>query len=279
MAFKNYDVTIERDVTKVTSEMTMAGIAKLESAKDVKRFNNLQEMLDFGFTVDEISGLTQAPRDIPTPPSGLPKVSGIMLPASCKNQNEVEAYKQYRANGKSANPNTSTENKSEKVAKLEKLLDIVTKFGDNEAIEIVKSMLPTPSAAKKLFGENPSGKYSMAYIMLRTGEGERFQRNISMAGAFKKDANAQIVMTQVEVNKILEKNPELKEYIDNEQKVCPARGLLLLRFAMDYITLMNKSDLYCNKAIEMYKKGEMELAKFFKNASIGFKMRALDLLV
>jgi len=214
MAFKNYDITITRDGSKVTNEMINLGLEKLKSAKDIKRFNNLQEMIDFGFTVDELSGLTQAPRDIPTPPSGLPKVAGIMLPASCKNQEEVDAYKNYRANGKSANP--TTENKSDKVAKLEKLLEIVTKFGDNEAIEIVKSMLPTPSAAKKLFGENPNGKYSMAYIMLRTNEGERFARNISMAGAFKKDANAQIVMTQVEVNKLLEKNPELKEFIDNE---------------------------------------------------------------
>ena len=214
MAFKNYDVVVVRDGSKVTNEMIDLGLERLKSAKDIKRFNNLQEMIDFGFTVDELSGLTQAPRDIPTPPSGLPKVAGIMLPASCKNQEEVLAYKNYRANGKSANP--TTENKSDKTAKLEKLLEIVTKFGDNEAIEIVKSMLPTPSAAKKLFGENPNGKYSMAYIMLRTGEGERFARNISMAGAFKKDSNTQIVMTQVEVNKLLEKNPELKEFIDNE---------------------------------------------------------------
>ena len=63
------------------------------------------------------------------------------------------------------------------------------------------------------------------------------------------------------------------------RKYAPQGATFFVRFNMDYATLMNKSDFYCSKAIDMYKKGEMELAKFFKNASIGFKMRALDLLV
>ena len=43
--------------------------------------------------------------------------------------------------------------------------------------------------------------------------------------------------------------------------------------------LMQKSDECCGKAIEFFKKGEIDLATFFKNASVGFKERALNLRV
>ena len=46
-----------------------------------------------------------------------------------------------------------------------------------------------------------------------------------------------------------------------------------------YEELMNKSDECCLKSIEFHKKGEMELADFWKNASIGFKIKARKLTV
>lgn len=46
-----------------------------------------------------------------------------------------------------------------------------------------------------------------------------------------------------------------------------------------YEELMDKSDSACMKAIEFARKGEKELANFWKNASVGYKEKALRLNV
>ena len=46
-----------------------------------------------------------------------------------------------------------------------------------------------------------------------------------------------------------------------------------------YEELMNKSDECCLKAIDYAKKGDWNMATFYKNASIGFKEKALKLNV
>jgi hypothetical protein len=42
---------------------------------------------------------------------------------------------------------------------------------------------------------------------------------------------------------------------------------------------MKKSDDCCKLAIDYLKKGELDMALFYKNASIGFKKKALDLII
>ena len=44
-----------------------------------------------------------------------------------------------------------------------------------------------------------------------------------------------------------------------------------------YEELMNKSDGCCLKAIKFAKKNDWDMATFYKNASIGFKEKALNL--
>lgn len=44
-----------------------------------------------------------------------------------------------------------------------------------------------------------------------------------------------------------------------------------------YEELMNKSDKCCLKAIDFAKKNDRNMAAFYKNASVGFKEKALDL--
>lgn len=44
-----------------------------------------------------------------------------------------------------------------------------------------------------------------------------------------------------------------------------------------YEELMNKSDECCLKAIEFAKKKDCYMARFWKNASVGFKKKALNL--
>lgn len=44
-----------------------------------------------------------------------------------------------------------------------------------------------------------------------------------------------------------------------------------------YEELMNKSDEYCLRAIRSAKKNDWNMATFYKNASIGFKERILNL--
>lgn len=44
-----------------------------------------------------------------------------------------------------------------------------------------------------------------------------------------------------------------------------------------YEHLMNKSDECCLKAIDYAKKGDWNMATFYKNASVGFKKKALNL--
>lgn len=44
-----------------------------------------------------------------------------------------------------------------------------------------------------------------------------------------------------------------------------------------YEELMNKSDEYCLRAIKSAKKNDWNMATFYKNASVGFKEKALNL--
>lgn len=44
-----------------------------------------------------------------------------------------------------------------------------------------------------------------------------------------------------------------------------------------YEELMNKSDEYCLRAIKFAKKNDWNMATFYKNASVGFKKKALNL--
>ena len=46
-----------------------------------------------------------------------------------------------------------------------------------------------------------------------------------------------------------------------------------------YEYLMNSSDECCRKAVEFYKKGDVPMSIFFKNASEGFKSKALELTI
>ena len=46
-----------------------------------------------------------------------------------------------------------------------------------------------------------------------------------------------------------------------------------------YEYLMNSSDECCRKAIEFYKNGDVPMSIFFKNASEGFKIKALELTI
>ncbi len=47
----------------------------------------------------------------------------------------------------------------------------------------------------------------------------------------------------------------------------------------NYEYLINCSDECCRKAIEFYKNGDILMAMFFKNASEGFKIKALELTI
>ena len=47
----------------------------------------------------------------------------------------------------------------------------------------------------------------------------------------------------------------------------------------NYEYFINRSDECCRKAIEFYKKGDVLMATFFKNASEGFKIKALELII
>lgn len=46
-----------------------------------------------------------------------------------------------------------------------------------------------------------------------------------------------------------------------------------------YEYLINRSDECCRKAIEFYKNGDTLMTTFFKNASEGFKTKALELTI
>lgn len=48
---------------------------------------------------------------------------------------------------------------------------------------------------------------------------------------------------------------------------------------MKYLELMEKSIACCKKAIEYYEKGDINMMTFFKNASVGYKNKALELQV
>ena len=48
---------------------------------------------------------------------------------------------------------------------------------------------------------------------------------------------------------------------------------------MKYLELIEKSIACCKKAVEYYEKGDILMMSFYKNASIGYKNKALKLQV
>ena len=67
----------------------------------------------------------------------------------------------------------------------------------------------------------------------------------------------------------------MKEVTYEDWQKNPARVVEMTK----YEELMNKSDECCLRAIKFAKKNDWNMATFYKNASIGFKEKALKLNV
>ena len=74
------------------------------------------------------------------------------------------------------------------------------------------------------------------------------------------------------LSRLEKENAELKDKEEAEQFISEVE-------MTKYEELMNKSDECCLKAIEFARKCDWNMATFYKNASIGFKEKALKLNV
>lgn len=172
-------------------------------------YANITEMLDDGFTQDELEMLVQV-KHTQTGKTALPIINGYRCPATLWTESEYQAYKDARASGESK----STEQKSVEVEKLNKLLELVK---DNaEAVAIIKSMMPVDSIASKLFGYEPEEdeKFSRDWIMYRTSDNERFANKLGSVAEFCSECKGLLpAILPAQLDKILADNPKYAAYV------------------------------------------------------------------
>ena len=89
---------------------------------------------------------------------------------------------------------------------------------------------------------------------------------IAVGNTCTKGLNKQLIKAKENIEGIYEITEEAEEFISEVEMT-------------KYEELMNKSDECCLKAIEFARKCDWNMATFYKNASIGFKEKALKLNV
>ena len=201
MAFTK-TITLNKNRTFTAEELAQAKLP-------THAYANIGEMLDDGFTKDDLEMLVQM-KHTQTGKTALPIINGFRCPATLWTEAEYNAYKDARKTGETK----TSETKSAEVEKLKKLLELVK---DNaEAVEIIKSLMPIDSIAEKLFGYEPAedDKFSKDWIMYRTSDGERFENKTGTVAEFCSECKGLMpALLPAQLDKILADNPKYAAYV------------------------------------------------------------------
>lgn len=199
-----FKMDLDRERKFSTEEMATRRVVE-------KAYVNLKEMVDDGWTRDDLEKLIQV-KHTQQGVCALPIIDGFKCPASLWSRAEWEDYKTHRheTDRPLADGPRTNGLKPEQVETLKSLLDIEAVAADGKAVELIRSLLPVSRIAEKLFGEEPIPNgtvYSKTFIMYRDGEGNRFpEKNISLAYAVALGRGLVPVMMPAELDKMLEQD-------------------------------------------------------------------------
>lgn len=135
MAFPKYQITLNPNTKPVDEKIRR----KLD-----KKYANLQEMVDAGWTQAELEALIQAPRTRPTTGGNMPCIDGVMACYSLMTAQEKEGYAAYKKglSGTSSAARTST-NAAANAEQLSNWFKLVTACAGNEqATALIANLMP-----------------------------------------------------------------------------------------------------------------------------------------
>ena len=197
MAFPTYSISLSRD-TKPVAEKSRRRLDK--------RYHNLQEMLEAGWTQAELDALIQAPRTKEAINGNMPFVDGFPIcGTSLMNVKEREAYLQYKKGLKSGSSYTAPKAGQEQMALWAKLTEACK--DSPEALALVAQLMPKARGpVETLFGGEPMEPCSLAWLMYRHANGERFANRMGTLAQFAaEDEGTECVLTKEQVLNLLKK--------------------------------------------------------------------------
>lgn len=195
MAFPNF-INLSRDTKKV---------AEKSRRKLDKRYHNLAEMIEAGWSKEELESLIQAPRTKEAVNGNMPFIDGFPIcGTSLMNQVEHDAYLAYKKglkSGSSSAPKTGPE----QMALWTKLAEACK--DSPEALALVAQLMPKAKGpVETLFGVEPMEPCSIAWLMYRHADGARFADRMGTLAQFAtEDEGTECVFTKKQVDDLLKK--------------------------------------------------------------------------
>lgn len=197
MAFPVYQMSLSRE-TKAVSEKSRR---KLD-----KRYKNLNEMIEAGWTQAELEALIQAPRTKEASGGNMPFVDGFPIcGTSLMNKKEHDNYLAYKKGLKSGSSSAATKTGPEQMALWAKLAEACK--DSPEALSLVAQLMPkAKGSVETLFGEEPLEPCSMAWLMYRHADGTRFADRMGTLAQFAaEDEGTECALTKKQVEDLLKK--------------------------------------------------------------------------
>ena len=197
MAFPSYSVSLNRE-TKPVAEKSRRHLDK--------RYRNLNEMLEAGWSQSELEALIQAPRTKEASGGNMPFVDGFPIcGTSLMNVEEHNAYLQYKKGLKSGSSCTAQKSSPEQMALWAKLAEACK--DSPEALALVAQLMPRAKGpVETLFGGEPMEPCSWAWLMYRHADGTRFEDRMgSLAQFAAEDEGTECALTKKQVEDLLKK--------------------------------------------------------------------------
>ena len=198
MAFPCYSISLSRD-TKPVAEKSRRRLDK--------RYKNLGEMLEAGWSKSELEALIQAPRTKEAVNGNMPFIDGYPIcGTSLMNEVEHRAYLEYKKGLKSGSSCTSAQKTGpEQMALWAKLAEACK--DSPEALALVAQLMPRARGpVETLFGGEPTEPCSMAWLMYRHADGSRFADRMGTLAQFAaEDDGTECVLTKKQVEDMIKK--------------------------------------------------------------------------
>ena len=197
MSFPVYSVSLSRDTKPV---------AESKRRRLDKRYRNLQEMLEAGWSQAELEALIQAPRTKEAVGGNMPFVDGFPIcGTSLMNTHEHKAYLEYKKGLKSGSSSTAVKAGPEQMALWARLAEACK--DSPEALALVAQLMPKARGpVETLFGGEPMEPCTYAWLMYRHADGTRFaDRMGTLAQYAAQDEGTECVLTKKQVEDLLKK--------------------------------------------------------------------------
>lgn len=197
MAFPVYNIVLSRE-TKAVSEKSRR---KLD-----KRYKNLNEMIEAGWSQSELEALIQAPRTKEASGGNMPFIDGFPIcGTSLMNKKEHDAYLTYKKGLKSGSSSTAQNAGPEQMALWAKLAEACK--DSPEALALVAQLMPKAKGpVETLFGGEPMEPCSYAWLMYRHADGSRFADRMGTLAQFaSEDEGTECALTKKQVEDLLKK--------------------------------------------------------------------------